>query len=280
MFSGAARLPLVAGIKGSEPHMPISLVSISPADSMVTVASHDGCLKQYRVTAPDQTAGAGRSLENPSPAGNARSQLPDEPAGAPKSLAESHSAAEVLDQLPDAGNVSFRHAREDTSGDSNSVEAGLVDGVSDTRDSQQCLGNDGVAADILRALDMSDGSMKARNAHKQRTDHDREGGGIECTPAAENGSDQSLTGLPKDADNSSEERRRQHDISCTALGDLNVQAVSALTVIESQLLCKPRDEAPDHLLSGFQVGCQLHQLEHCLQLEKIVLQRDWTAGSH
>ena len=230
--AGASRLPLVAAIKGSEPHMPISLVNISAADSIVTVASHDGCLRHYRYHASNVGADDSKTPAASPTEETALRSAPDHgsvPSGSGKAYVEqgksvSHAEAQERERQSESG---------------------------PSGDSRECLqsGTDDAPADSLRALDVAEASAEACNGHMQRTDHDREERSSQLARMAEHSEYQQAY-----REDRAPGERSERGINSAALDDLNVEAVSALTVIESQLLYNPHGGRPDHLLSGFQVS--------------------------
>ena len=223
----------MAAVKGSAPHMPISLVSILPIDSTVTVASHDGCLRHYRYTPPGHAAGASNSLAASLSPGRASGSLPDH-GRAPSSTYERHSA---LGSDSCHAEAEEREHQSKSSPSSHKEEGPDID-------------KDRLPVDSLKALDMADASREAcSNDHQKRTDHDREECSHSKSKLAEQSGGQRL-------DDALGESREQGGHS-TALGNLSVEAVSALTVIESQLLyCSEGEGRPDQLLTGFQVNSQ------------------------
>ena len=225
----------MAVIKGCEPHMPISLVSISAADSTVTVASHDGCLRHYKFCPPDDAAEASKGLAAPLSEGGAMRSAPDHSMAASSSHKE--PAAEYGSDVKSIEVDESQHQSES--------------GLSSVSKEGQQLGADRAPADSLKAPRIAEQSAEACNGHLQRTDHDREEQSSQTSRIAEHSDSQQSNSLSTPPGG-----RSERGVNSTALGDLNVEAVSALTVIESQLLYSPDGGRPDHLLSGFQVSCQ------------------------
>ena len=221
------RLPLVAAVKGSEPHMPVSHVSISSADSTLTVGSHDGCLRHYRYTQSDVAASSsgGKAFGCQPDDGRASSSTHEgrSALGSDSSYAQAEEREHQTERPPSS------HSEDGPDSDSNRLPVSS-----------------------LRGLEMTENSGETCSGNQQRTDHDREESSHRDSTKAEQAGGQQ-------ADSASGSLRGSRDQGghTTALGNLNVEAVSALTVIESQLSHRPdREGRPDQLLSGFQVSSQ------------------------
>ena len=214
-------------IKGSEPHMPISLVSIAAANSTVTVASHNGCLRHYKYRPPNDAAisnGFAEGTELRSSPIHSMATSSSHDGFAEQGSHISHAEAEEREHQSESGHSG--HSRE---------------GLRSSKDE--------VPAESFRALDVAGFQGEVCNGHMQRTDHDREEQPSQISGTAEHSDSRKS--------NSGDNPRGatcEQGINSTALGNLNVEAVSALTVIESQLLYSPEGSQPDHLLSGFQVS--------------------------
>ena len=231
------RLELVAAIRGSEPHMPISLVSISAADSRVTVASHDGCLRHYRYRPPCNAAGASKGLA---------ASLSDETAFRLSPNCDMAVSSSHIEPAAHSGDVTYGEIDEKEH-ESKSGLSGNSRGIIQS-------GNEEAPAESLRAPEAAERSGEACNGHMQRTDHDREEQPSQPSRILEHIESRQQG---DNVDNTPGERS-EREFNSTALGDLNVEAVSALTVIESQLLYSSEGDKPDHLLSGFQVSNLVH----------------------
>ena len=243
--AGSVGLPVVAAIKGSEPHMPISLVSISPADSTLTVASHDGCLKQYRYAPATHAAGASTTPAASASGARASGSAPDH-VRARFSTDNQHIEQGCNSSHAESGEM--RHESQ-SSHSSHSTE-------------EPHSGNDGLPVNSVITLTAGDSCGDTCNGHLQRTDHDREGGASQTPWPAEHRNSQQADRVVGPLGEG-----RGWGGDSTALGGLNVEAVSALTVIESQLLYSPDGGQLDHLISGFQVSSPTAPLrngcQHC-----------------
>ena len=224
----------MAAIRAAELHMPISLVSISHADSTVTSASHDGCLKHYRCTPPTDSRAAGLNapLECSSPA---RGPLRSSPARQRDSASEEQEESQAWD-----GSSSALTSDKDLS------HNGSDGGEQEADSSGVHLGRPGVSEEGY-------GSRQAAAADVQRTDHDREqaatGQTVQLNKQLEEPETFALQAEQRQIPQQKEQPMRQ------ALGDVSVQAVSALTVVESQLKqgLSAKTGTHEHVLSGFQV---------------------------
>lgn len=212
--------------------MPISLVSISPADSTLTVASHDGCLKQYRYTPVKEAAGARTSVAASRSGGRAPGSVSDH-GRARFSTDRGHDKLGCVSSNAEIGDA--KHMSQSS--------------LSSRSTGEPLSGEDGLPVNTLRTLTTADSDGEACNGHIQRTDHDREEDASQASGPAEHSDSQQANSV----DGILGEGWGRGNGS-TALSSLNVEAVSALTVIESQLLYSPTGGQPDHLISGFQVS--------------------------
>lgn len=225
----------MAAIRAAELHMPISLVSISHAESTVTSASHDGCLKHYRYMPPTDSRAAG--LDAPLGCSSpARGPLRSSPARQLDSASEEQEESQVWD-----GSSSALTSDKDLSQD------GSDEGEQEADSKGVHLGRPGVSEEGY-------GSRQTAAAHVQRTDHDREQAGTGPTVQSDKQLEEPETFGPQAEQRQAPQQKEQP--MRQALGNVSVQAVSALTVVESQLKqgLNARTGTLEHVLSGFQVS--------------------------
>ena len=239
----------MAAIRAAELHMPISLVSISHADSTVTSASHDGCLKHYRYTPPadSQAAGLNALFECSS---SAERPLRSSPARQHKSASEQQEENQAWDVSSSA-----------LTSDKDPSQNGRDEGNLEADSTGVNLGRPGVSEEGY-------GSRQAATTHMQRTDHDREQ--ADMSQPAKTAKQLGAEGIFDLQTNQRQVPQQNEQPMRQALGDVSVQAVSALTVIESQLKqgFSAMSGMHEHVLSGFQVSCAHSALMWTLALHE------------
>ena len=238
------QLSLVAAIRGSESRLPISLVSISAAESRVTCASHDSTLRHYRYTQPVSPDSASEELSEAQTAQMQASQ----PARQRSSATES------------GGHV----GNEEQDCASSACDSGAVKAVASH--SKRQTGQQARCAQSMSALDITEVEAQPSTEHRQRTDHNRQQDDRELKTTLE--SDKAGGDVPPGQAGEPVQRELQRCNGCTAgshaelgltgqaLQEISTEAVSALTVIESALRFTADDRSSEQLLSGFQVGTE------------------------
>ena len=233
------QLPLIAAIKGSEPHLPISLVSISAAESTVTCASHDSALRHYKYTGPGSPNGTSEELS--------------------EALAAQMQASQPARQRVNATESGRHLGNEETCCVSSACDSMAINTAADY--SKQQTGQHTPCAQSLGALDIAEIEAWPSIKHRQRTDHDRHKGEEELLTAPDTGrarrKGQADKPPPRELarrDASAAGNCARLDPTWQALEEISTEAVSALTVIESNLHFKAENGSSEQLLSGFQVG--------------------------
>ena len=243
------QLSLVAAIRGSEPRLPISLVSISAAERTVTCASHDSTLRHYRYTQP---VSPDRASDTPSEALTAQMQA-------------SQSARQQCGATETGGHI----GNEEPGCASSACDSAPASAAASH--SKHQTGQQAPCAQSLSALDITEVEAQPDIQNRQRTDHDRQQDDRELTTALD--SDEAGDDVPPKQADGSVQRKLPRCNGCTAgshaelgltgqaLQEFCTEAVSALTVIESALRFTADNGSSEQLLSGFQVGPSLPLIE-------------------
>ena len=243
------QLCVIAAIRGSEPHLPISLVSISAAESTVTCASHDSALRHHSYTRPVSPDRTSVELSEALTA-----HIP-----ASQSVRQQSSATES------GGHVD----NEDPGSPSSGCDGGTTSAV--TSHSNQHTGQHTPCVQNLKALDVKGVNQLPSSMHRQQTNHDRQQGDLELMRAPESNrarGDESPGQASQPVGRESQRcngctagSHAQPELAWQALEEIRTEAVSALTVIESGFRFTADDGSSEQLLSGFQVGpesCTAH----------------------
>ena len=236
------QLSLVAAIRGSEPRLPISLVSISAAESIVTCASHDSTFRHYGYTRPVSPDSASEELSEAQIAQVQASQ----------SARQQGSATE-----------SGEHDGNEVRGCARSACDSAAASAAASHSKRQ-TGQQTPCAESLSALDITEAGAWPDIQNRQLTDHDRQQDDRELTTAPDSeikaGDD-----VPPGHAGKPAQRKLSKCNGCTAgshaelrptgqaLQEISTEAVSALTVIESNFHFTADDGLSEQLLSGFQV---------------------------
>ena len=236
------QLSIVAAIRGSEPRLPISLVSISAAERTVTCASHDSTLRHYRYTQP---VSPDRASDTPSEA-----------------LTAQMLASQSAIQQPGAAETGGRIGNEEPGCASSACDSAPASAAASH--SKHQTGQQAPCAQGLSALDITEVEVQPDIQNRHRTDHDRQQDDRELTTALD--SNKAGDAVYPGQAGESVQRKLPRCNGCTAgsqaelgligqaLQEFSTEAVSALTVIESEFRFTADDGSSEQLLSGFQVG--------------------------
>ena len=236
------QLSLIAAIRGSEPRLPISLVSISAAERTVTCASHDSTLRHYRYTWPVSPDSASEELS--------------------EALTAQMQASQSARQQSSATESGMHIGDEERGCASSACDSVAVKALASH--SKQQTGQRASCAQGLTALDITEVEAWPSAQHRQRTDHDRQQDDGELTKAP--GRHRAGADEPPGQVGEPVQRELPRCNGCTAgshaepgltgqaLQEISTEAVSALTVIEFALRFTADDGSSEQLLSGFQVG--------------------------
>ena len=234
--------PLIAAIRGSEPRLPISLVSISAAERTVTCASHDSTLRHYRYTWPVSPDSASEELS--------------------EALTAQMQASQSARQQSSATESGMHIGDEERGCASSACDSVAVKALASH--SKQQTGQRASCAQGLTDLAITEVEAWPSAQHRQRTDHDRQQDDGELTKAP--GRHRAGADEPPGQVGKPVQRELPRCNGCTAgshaepgltgqaLQEISTEAVSALTVIESALRFTADDGSSEQLLSGFQVG--------------------------